>query len=86
MSFLVLVTAFGIGAFQPDPGLRRIGWAIGFIAFAALQIALARVLWIAHTDNRVDFMARAAREAIDYTRTPDIDREWRELDDNAESG
>jgi hypothetical protein len=83
LPFLALVAAVVIGALQPDPDLRRMGWAVGLIAFGALQIALARVLWLAQSDNRFDFMSKIAQEAVDYVHITDIDREWQSFNDGS---
>lgn len=80
----VMLVAMGsvIGAISPWAPVRHLGWAAALIGLAALFIGLTRILWLALTENRMQFMSCVARRMIDEaTTTDDLDSEWKALNE-----
>lgn len=78
--FMIVLVGCGIAVY-PLEDLRRFGWAAALVGIAALLLGLTKMLSLGLTENRIQFMTRIARDAIEYAESRDLDAEWKRIND-----
>lgn len=86
LSLAVIIMGASVGATLRDADAQGLGWAVALIGIAALLISLSRMLWLAVAENRVQYMSRVAREAIEEAGRNDLDAELRNLTKDGRPG
>jgi len=69
---LIMVFSLTIAVVRPDAMVRRCGWSGSIFALMLVFIALARVVWLAFEELRIQVITKVAESRLD--------EEWQRLD------